>query len=122
MTTPHTSAAMTANSINLIDKDNAGSIFLALHNQITNPTGANANKHFDEVRSGDRKEWYASFTGDGSAQQSFTSTWSTDQQNTFRDTATEAREFFRIFQKGDDFFKFIFGFVNTGHVVKGDLG
>ena len=42
--------------INLVNKDDAGSIFLSLIEKIPYTGGPNADKHFNEIRSADTQE------------------------------------------------------------------
>src|SRR5450631_1435249 len=45
-----TRAAMTSNSVNFVDKDDAGSILLALFEEVANAACAYTHEHFNEVR------------------------------------------------------------------------
>ena len=78
MTATHTRATLTTHGINLINKDNAWSIFLSLRKQISHSTSTNTNKHFHKFRTGDREEWHASLTGNSTSQHSLARTWITD--------------------------------------------
>ncbi len=49
-------ATMASDGIDFIDEDDAGSILLALLEQIAYATGPDADKHFHEVRTRDREE------------------------------------------------------------------
>src|SRR2546423_6192426 len=63
------SAAMAAYSVNLINKDDAGSILLALLKQVANAACAHADKHLYEVGTGDAEERHIGFTSYGARQQ-----------------------------------------------------
>src|SRR6185503_17053893 len=53
-----TCAAVASNRVNLIDKDDARSILLALLEQIASSAGAHADKHLHKVRARDGEERY----------------------------------------------------------------
>ena len=57
---PHSS-----DRIDLVNEDNAGGLISRDPKQITNPPGTDADEHLDELRSVDRKERHAGFTGSG---------------------------------------------------------
>ena len=61
---------MAAHGVNFVDKYDAGSVFLALFEQIAHAAGADADEHFDEIRTGNREKRNVGFTGDGSRQES----------------------------------------------------
>ena len=50
MTATHTSSAASCNRIDLIDKNNTGSVPLSFFKQITDSGCTNTNKHFHEIR------------------------------------------------------------------------
>src|SRR4026209_1949188 len=59
-----TGAAMTADRVDLVDEDDAGSVLLALLEQIPNARRADADEHLDEVGSADGEEGHVGFTRD----------------------------------------------------------
>jgi hypothetical protein len=54
-------AALTAYSVDLINKDDAGGVALCLIEKIAHSTCANADEHFDELRARNREEGYTRF-------------------------------------------------------------
>ena len=50
MTAAETRAAMTTHRIDLVDEDDARRVLLALLEQIAHARGANADEHFNKVR------------------------------------------------------------------------
>ena len=53
VTAAKTRAAMPTNCVDLVDEDDARRVLLALLEQIAHPRGADADEHFDEIRTGD---------------------------------------------------------------------
>src|SRR5213076_296714 len=56
-------ATVAADRIDLVDEDDARRVLLALLEQVTDPAGADAHEHLDEVRSRDREERHARLAG-----------------------------------------------------------
>src|ERR1700732_3190092 len=92
-------AAMAADGVDLVDKDDAGSVLFALHEQIADARGADTDEHLDEIRTGDREERDACFTGDRTREQCLAGTRSADQQDALGNTSAEARETLRILEE-----------------------
>src|SRR5712671_2888220 len=63
VSTAEASAAMAADSIDLVDEDDARRILLALLEEVANAACADADKHFYEVRTRDREKRHISFAG-----------------------------------------------------------
>ncbi len=112
---------MATNGIDLVDKDDTGSIFLALQKQVPYPTGTDADKHFHKVGTGDGKERHIGFPGNGSCQQGLTGTGRPDQQHPLGNPATKSRKLLGIPKIRDDLFQFVLSFINTGHVLESHL-
>src|SRR5947208_9619507 len=88
-----TSAAVAAYSVNLINKDDARGILLALLKQVANAACADADKHLYEVGTGDAEEGHIGFTGYGARQQGLAGSRMSYQQDAFRDTPAKLLEF-----------------------------
>src|ERR1043166_3621654 len=112
---------MTSDCIDFIDKDDAGSILLALLKQVANTARSDADEHFYEVRTRDRKERDVGFTCHCTGQQSLTSSRRSDQQHTFRNTSAQLLELLRLTQELDDFAQLLFGFIHASYVFERDL-
>ena len=111
-------AAMAADRVNFIDEDDAGRVLLALLKQIAHAAGADADKHLDEVRTGNREERNVRFAGNGPRQQSLARARRPDQQHALRNASAELLEFLRIFQELDNFLQLFLGFVGAGDVLE----
>ncbi len=57
-------AAVTSNGVNFVDENDAGSVLLALLEQVAHAARAHAHEHLDEVRAGDREERNVRFARD----------------------------------------------------------
>ena len=95
-------AAMTSDGVDFVDEDDAGSVLLALLEQIANAAGADADEHLDEVRTGDREERNVGFTGDCAGQQGLTGSRRSDQQHALGNASAELLEFLRLAQELDN--------------------
>ena len=113
--------AVTADGIDFVDENNAGSGFLALLKHVAHATRADTDKHFHEVRAADGKEGHIGFAGNGAGQQGFARAGRADHEHALGNAAPEFLELFRIAQKLDQFLHFILGFLDPGDVAKGDL-
>ena len=121
MSAAQTGAPMPPHGVNFIDKDDAGGILFALDKQVPDPGGAHADKHFHKIGTADAEKRHPGFTGNGPGQQGFAGSRGAHQQDPFGDAAAQAGEFFGISQKLDDFAQFLFGFVDTGNIFKGNF-
>src|SRR5271166_2218432 len=61
-------AASAAERVQLIDKDNCRRVLARLLEQIAHPGGADADKHLDKLRTGDREKRYPGLAGHRSGQ------------------------------------------------------
>ena len=112
------SAAMTADSVNFINKDDAGSILLALLEQVAYAARAHAHKHLHEVRSGDREEGNIGLAGHSACQQRLAGARRPHQQHALGNTAAQFLKLLRLAQVLDDLFQFFLGFIYAGHVFE----
>ena len=118
MPTTHTRTAVTTDSINLIDKNNTGGLFLGLFKHIPYPGGTHTYKHFYKVRARDGKERHLGLTGNRFSQQGFTSTRLTHHQYTTGYTATQTLKPTRITQELHQLLYIFLGFIDTRHIRK----
>src|SRR5947209_11231142 len=105
---------MTPDRIDLVDEDDTRGVLLALLEHVAHPAGADADKHLDEIRAGDREKRHVRLAGDGPRQQGFTGAGRTDQQDAFRYLAAEALEFLRVLQVLDDLLELLLRLVDAG--------
>ena len=118
--TAQTSATLTTNGIQFVDEDDARRMLLGILEHVAHPRRTDADKHFDEIGTGNREERHFRFTGNRFGQQGLTRTRIADEQHAFRNPPTELLELGRITQEVDQFGDFFLGFVATSDVGKGN--
>ena len=91
--------ALTANSIKLVDEDEARCILLGILKEIPNPGGTDPHKHFHKFRAADAEKRYARFSRNCPGQQRLTRTWRSNQQDSLGDFAPTSLYFFGCFRK-----------------------
>src|SRR5437773_2468303 len=99
MSAAKASTAVAPDSVNFINENDAGRVFLALLEKIAYAAGAHSDKHLDEVGTGNREKRNIGFAGDGPGKQRFTGAGRSDEQDAFGDAAAEFLELLRIFQE-----------------------
>ena len=119
MTTAETGTAMASDCIDLIDKNDARSIFLALFEKVADTAGADADKHLYKIRTRYRKERHTCLAGNGLCQERFSGSRRSDHQDALRDLAAEFLKLLRIFEKFDDLLQLFFRLFNAGNLLKG---
>ena len=95
-------------------------MLLGLLEHVAHARGADTDKHFDEVGTGNREERHFRLAGDGLRQQGLAGTRRADHQNAARNTSAEFLEAGWIAQELDQFTDFFLGFVATRDVGEGD--
>ena len=119
--TAHTGSTASCHCINLIDKDNTGSMPFRICKQITDTGCTHTHKHFHKIRTGNTEERHIRLSCHCFCQQGLTGSGRALQQNALGDSCTYLRELCRIFQKVHDFFQFFLFFFQTGHILKGHM-
>src|SRR5882724_4672522 len=110
---------MTADRVDLVDEDYAWSVLLALLKQIAHAACADADKHLDEVRPGDRKERDVSFAGDRTGKQRLACTGRAHHQDALGDSPTQLLKLLRFFQELYNLLQLFLRFFDAGHVFEG---
>ena len=113
-------AAMAADSVDFVDEDDAGRVLLGLVEHVAHAAGADADEHFDEVRTGNGEERHVGFTRDRAGKQRLAGAGRADEQHAARDLAAQPLELLRVAQELDDLLEVFLGFVDAGDVVEGD--
>ena len=114
-------AAVTSDGVDLVDEDDAGSVLLALLEQVADAGCADADEHLDEVRTGDGEERNVGLAGDCAGQQGLAGSRRPDEQDALGDAAAEALELLRLAEELDDLLELFLGLVDAGDVLEGDL-
>ena len=121
VTTTQTGTTVTANRIDLVDKDDAGGGLLGLFEHVTHTGGTDTDEHLHEIRARDGKERHLGLAGNGSGEQGLTGTRRADHQHTTGDLTAKLLKLAGITQELNQFDHVILGLFYPGHVVKGDL-
>ena len=106
-------AAMPADRVDFVDENNAGRGFLALLEHVAHAAGADADEHFDEVRTADGEERHVRFAGDGAGEQGLAGAGRADHEHAFGNAAAELLEFLRVAQELDQLLHFLLGFLDA---------
>ena len=103
VTAAEAGTAMTADSVDLVDKDDARGVLFALLEKITNTARTDADEHLDKIRTRDREERNIRFTGNSFCKQCLARSRRAHHQNALRDLAAELLKLLRVFEKFDYF-------------------
>ena len=114
-------AAMAADGIDFVDEDDAGSVLLALLEEVADAACADADEHLNKVRTGDGEERHVGFAGHGAGQQGLAGSRRSDEQHALGNAAAELLELLRLAQVLDDLLQLFLGLVHAGHILEGDL-
>ena len=88
VSTTDSSASLAANSINLIDKDQARAVLFGTLEEVANAAGTNANKHLHELRTGEREKGNTGFTSNRFCKQGLARARRANQKHTFGNLCT----------------------------------
>ena len=112
-------AAMAADRVDFVDEDDAGRILLGLLEHVADTAGADADEHFDEVRTRNREERHVGFARDRARDQRLAGAGRADQQHAARNPSAEPLIFSGIAQEFDDLLQILLGLVDAGDVLEG---
>src|SRR5271155_494768 len=112
---------MAANGVNFVNEDDAGRVLLALLKQVAHAARADADKHLNKVRSGDREKRHVGFASNGAGQQGLAGSGRADQQHALGNAAAELLKLLWLTQKLDDFLQFFLGLFHAGDIFERDL-
>ena len=113
--------ALVGNSINLINEDDGGGVFLGLSKEVADAGGANTDEHFGELGAGDAEEGHGGFTSDGARHQGFAGAGVTCEQDAAGDFGAEFFVFLGFFEEVNDFGKVLLSRFVAGDIFEGDL-
>src|SRR5262249_55417581 len=118
--TAETSTTGTAHGVDFVDEDDARRVFLGLLEHVADAAGADADEHFDEVRTGDGEERPVCLAGNRSRHQGFAGARRTNKQHAARHLAAEALKLAWIAKELHDLSEVRLGFVTAGNVLERD--
>src|SRR5690606_2063117 len=111
----------TANGIDFVDEDDGRRVFAGFREEIPYPRGADTDDHLHEFRPAHREERHIGLAGHRTRKQRLARARRPYQQHSLRNSATQARILFRVLEKIDNLDQFLFGLVDPGDVIEGDL-
>ena len=114
-------AAMAADRVDFVDEDDAGSVLLALLEEVADAACADADEHLDKIGTGDGEERHVGFAGHGTGEQGLAGSRRSDEKHALGDASAELLELLRLAQVLDDLLQLFLGFVDAGHILKRDL-
>src|ERR1041385_3060082 len=114
-------AALASESVNLVDKDDAGRKLPALREQVSHTSSAQPSELLLKTRTRGGQKCDAGFLRRGSRQQRLAGSRRTVEQGAARNTATETTDPLRIAQKLNRLRKLRTRFVNPSHILKTDI-
>ena len=112
--------AFSADRINFINKNNTGSLFLCLLEQITHLGSAHSDKHLYKLRAGHGEKRHIRFACNCLCQHGFTGSGRAYKKHTLRHLRTDLLILRRILQIGNNLLKIFLGFLLACHIRKLD--
>ena len=109
------------NGVNLINKNNAWSLYLRLFKQIADTGSAHTNEHLDKIRTGQREKRYSGFSGYRLGKQCLTCSRRTDKQCSFRKLCSDFPVFLRMIQIIYNLHQRFLGLILSGHILERHL-
>lgn len=113
-----TLATLASYGVQLIDKDNRGSLGLGLSKELTDTLGADTHVYFLELTTGHEEEWDTGFARDRASQQSLPGTGRANEQDTFGHLSTEVVELSGVLEKINQFLQLLLCLVATVDVAE----
>src|SRR5690606_4262213 len=111
-------ATVPADSVDLVDEDDAGRVLLGLLEHVADAAGADADEHLDEVRAGDGEERHVRLASNGAGEQRLAGARRADQQRAARTAAAKALTLLRVAQELDDFLEVGLGLVHASDIIE----
>ena len=118
----HAGAAVTADSVDLVDEHNRRGVGLRLLEQVADAAGTDADEHLDEVGAGDREERNAGLASDGSGKKRLTGTGLAVQQHALGDLGADGLELRGLLEELLDLLELFHRLVGSGDIGEGRLG
>ena len=115
-------ATLAADSVNLVQEDDARCGLLGLLEEVADARGTHAHEHLDKVRAGDGEEGHVGLACDRLGQQRFAAPGRAGEKHASRDAPAELGEPLGIFEELDDLVHLVLGLIDAGDVIEGDAG
>ena len=110
---------MPTDRIDFVDEDNARRVLLRILEHVADTRGADTDKHFNEIGTGDREEGHLGLASNGLRQQGLAGTRIADHQHTLGNTPTELLKFRRIAQEVNQLLDLLLSLVTASNIDKG---
>ena len=111
---------MAADRVDFVDEDDARRVLLGLLEHVAHAARADADEHFDEVRTRNGEEGHVGFARDRARDQGLAGAGRADQQYTARNLAAQPLELAGVAQELDDLRQIGLGLVDASDVLEGD--
>ena len=118
----HAGAAVPADGVDLVDEDDRRGVLLGLLEEVTDPGGADADEHLDEVGAGDRVEGDTGLAGDRSGEQGLAGAGRPVEQHALGDLRADGLELRRLLEELLDLAELLDGLLAAGDVGERRLG
>ena len=115
-------AALAANGVDLVDKDDAGCGCLGLLEEVAHAAGAHAHEHLDEVRARYREERHARLAGHGLGEQRLARARGANEKHAMRGLGAHLLVALGLAQEVADLLELLHGLVDARDVRELDLG
>mmetsp|Transcript_52523 Transcript_52523/g.137703 ORF Transcript_52523/g.137703 Transcript_52523/m.137703 type:complete len:564 (+) Transcript_52523:392-2083(+) len=114
-------ATSAADSVDLVDEDDARRVGARLAEEVAHARSAHAHEHLDEVRTRHGEEGHAGLARHGLGQQRLARAGGAAQQRALGDLGAEVLELFRLLQEVDKFHNLHLSLGQTRHVLERHL-
>ncbi|KAI6772494.1 hypothetical protein HG530_003452 [Fusarium avenaceum] len=117
--TTEASAALlsgTSNCVNLIDKDDTGSILAAFGKQISHTRRTDTHEHLNEFGTAHTEEGHSRLASRGLGKQRLSSTRRASQDSTSRDLGTQLLELLRLLQEANKLHDLSLGLLKASNI------
>ena len=111
-------AAGPANGVDLVDEDDAGSLFLGLLEEVAHLARAHADEHLHELRTGHGEKRHVRLTGNGLGQQRLAGSRRAHEQRPLRDLGTQLLVFVGLLEEIDNLHDLDLGLLESSHVLE----
>src|SRR6202021_3449351 len=116
-----TCATVTTDCVDLVDEDDTGGVLFALLEEVADAGCADADEHFNKVRTGDGEEGDVSFACDCASEEGLAGSRRSDEEHTLGDATAELLKLLSLAEEFDDLLELFLGFVYASYILEGDL-
>ena len=121
MSAAEAGTAVTADSVDLINKHNGRRDFFCLFKKVADPACTDTDKHFNKITAADGEERNSGFTCNSFGKQCFPCTWRADKQDALWNSGAGFNIIFGVFQEIHHFLKFFLFFICSGNIRECNL-